>query len=172
MYNDLETPGNGSSFFSALTGWNHTEDLFREHFGEDSLLDREFLKLKLREYDRMWYRFSRNALTRDERALLSMLRIQRRWLRKTLYHGSMRRLWNRLFRFAAFQIGGRQRAIGVRDDSYRYADPAKLLQDHGGNGRTAQDPARGERREHGQRYGHDLGKRETLPERKNRGIKL
>ena len=78
-----------------LGAWNRLEGMFRENFSETALGDRDFRKMKLREYDRIYRLYNGKVQTTDERALIVMLRFQRRKIRRTLYPGLLRRLLNR-----------------------------------------------------------------------------
>lgn len=83
-----------------LGNWNRQEQKFRELFSDESLKDRDFLKLKLAEYTRISYRHAQSASTVDERALVTMLAYQRKKLRQALYPGFLRRLVARAYGFA------------------------------------------------------------------------
>lgn len=81
-----------------LSGWNRQEGQFRELFGDASLKDREFLRMKLDTYSSLFHKYNGRAQTTDERALLLMLHYQRRKMEKALYPGLLRRM---LYRAAA-----------------------------------------------------------------------
>ncbi|GEM_PF-3235288 len=114
---DQRTP----TFFSALDEWKHFEDLSSEKYGADSLKDRDFQKLKLREYERL-YRFynGRVDLSRDERAMLLMLGFQRKKLRKALYPGQIRRVLHRIGSFLSAKIQGAKTKDPFGTDTERY----------------------------------------------------
>lgn len=94
----METEIRQNTLMRELSGWNRQEGQFRELFGETSLKDREFLKMKLDNYTGLFHKYNGNAQTTDERALLLMLRYQRRKMEKTLYPGLLRRM---IYRAAA-----------------------------------------------------------------------
>lgn len=114
---DQRTP----TFFSALDEWNHFEDLSREKYGADSLKDRDFQKLKLREYERL-YRFYnvRTDLSRDERAMLLMLGFQRKKLRKALYPGQISRVLYRIGSYLRAKVQGAKINDPFGADTERY----------------------------------------------------
>lgn len=144
---------------AALTEWNHTESLFKQHFGEESLRDRDFMKMKLKEYDRMWYSFNGRPLTRDERALMRMLRFQRRKMRRTLYRGLLSRLWNRASNFLSFLSEADREPARRVDDSYRYAYGSPDIADLQQNGQKPDGTRQRERYRPKHTHGPDLGRR-------------
>ncbi|MBK1439791.1 hypothetical protein JHJ32_07340 [Parapedobacter sp. ISTM3] len=168
----LEKMEQEPTLFAALTEWNHTESLFREHFGEESLRDRDFLKMKLKEYDRMWYSFNGRPLTQDERTLMKMLRFQRRKMRKTLYPGLLRRLWNRASNFLTFLTESERIPRNSRDDSYRYAYGSPDVSGWKQNEQKPDGTSQRERYRPQHRHGPDFGPRktETNGERKSQSL--
>lgn len=86
-----------TTLITELGSWNRQEQKFRELFGADALKDREFQKMKLAEYDRLYRRHSGSVTTTDEKALLTMLRFQRSKMEKALYPGILTRLLRRGF---------------------------------------------------------------------------
>lgn len=84
------------SLIRELGEWKRLEGMFRENFSETALGDRDFRKMKLREYDRIWRTYNGKEQTTDERALIVMLRFQRRKIRRALYPGLLRRLLNQM----------------------------------------------------------------------------
>lgn len=99
---------NKDTLMHGLTAWNKIENMFRDVFSEDSLKDRDYLKMKLAEYDRLHYRHSGTAQTTDERALSSMLRFQRRKMERSLYPGLLTRMVRRALRYLSPAINGRR----------------------------------------------------------------
>lgn len=105
------------TFFSALDEWHHFEQLSWERFGEDALKDRDFQKLKLREFDRLYHYYNRRSdLSRDEKAMLLVLDFQRTKLTKALFPGRIRRL---LYKAASSLM---LKIIGVKDPFATEAD--------------------------------------------------
>ncbi|OJV52286.1 MAG: hypothetical protein BGO31_05500 [Bacteroidetes bacterium 43-16] len=117
MENGWDIEERTPTFFSALDEWDHFEELSRERFGKDSLKDRDFKKLKLREFDRLYYYYNRRSdLSRDEKAMLLVLDFQRTKLTKALFPGLIRRL---LYKTAStFRL----KIIGVKDPFATDAD--------------------------------------------------
>lgn len=84
------------TLIGSLSSWNRQEQQFAQLFGEQALKDREFTRMKLQEYNRLYYQFGKKAATTDERAMILMLRFQRKKMTKALYPGLLRRLAYRL----------------------------------------------------------------------------
>lgn len=94
MENDLQAHRT-DTLFSELGNWNRQENKFREVFSDEALKDREFQKMKLETYDRLYNKYRGKPLTQDERAMLTMLRFQRRKMEKALYPGLLTRMLRR-----------------------------------------------------------------------------
>jgi hypothetical protein len=119
-----------ASIFSALDEWTRFEALSTEKFGAESLKDRDFRKLKLQEYDRLYNIYnSRTDLTRDERGMLLMLRFQRKKLAKALYPRLIRRLYNRATSFIRLRILGSRAKDPFQSDADRYVSPSLYVSD-------------------------------------------
>lgn len=99
------------SLIRELGEWKRLEGMFRENFSETALGDRDFRKMKLREYDRIWRTYNGKEQTTDERALIVMLRFQRRKIRRALYPGLLRRLLNQMTSSVLSRPGVRRQAI-------------------------------------------------------------
>ena len=142
---------------AALAEWKHTEDLFSHHFDKDALNTRDFMKMKLKEFDRMWYAFNGRPLTKDERALMRMVRFQRRITRRMLYPGLPGRLWNRTANFLAFVSEPKERSGPRRDDTSRYAGYTIRVD---GDGQSSRQNRQEAKQRYQRRYSHspDLGK--------------
>lgn len=150
----LEILGEGS-LFKALQEWNRTEDLFRSTFGEDSLKEREFLKMKLKQYDLMWYKY-KNPLTKDEILLRTMLMAHRKSIRKALYPGILRRLWNRGANYVTYLISGKNVLLQESNDNFRFAENKVFSNREGAGGEQV-------KQENRIPFGYDLGaKKERL----------
>jgi hypothetical protein len=89
----------GSTFMAELSGWNQQEQKFRSLFSDQALQDRDFLKMKLAEYNRIWYKYNGTVQSTDEKALMIMLRFHRRKLQKTIFPGLITRLLSRAYAF-------------------------------------------------------------------------
>ena len=108
-----------SSLIADLSGWNRQEQKFRELFSDDSLKDREFLKMKLAEFNRIFYKHDGTAKTTDERAFMTILGFHRKKLEKALYPGLLTRLVVRAYAFVSGLL--QQRADQIKpanDGSY------------------------------------------------------
>lgn len=158
----------GATLQGALAEWKHTEDLFSRHFDRESLDTRDFRKMKLREYDRMWYAFNGRPLTKDERALMRMVRFQRRITRRTLYPGLLGRLWNRTANFLAFVSEPKERPDPRREANSRYAGYTIKVDGKQESGGQKQQEEK-ERYQRRYRHGHDLGKRNPQDNRLRKG---
>lgn len=80
------------TLMAELGAWNRQEKAIGEVFGNDSLKDRDFLKIKLREYERLSSGFRTGTLSRDERSMMTMLKYQRRKIARVVYPGLIRRM--------------------------------------------------------------------------------
>lgn len=152
----------------ALDEWNHTEDMFRNVFGDDALKDKDFKKMKLREYDRIWHAFNGKPLSKDERSLMAMLRFQRKKLRRTLYPGLLTRLLNRAGSYIRHLLSDTPAiAVPRNSDDHRYAE--NILRFEGreeDNGRPKKQ-GRYERRYNN--HSHDLGARKDGSQNRRHG---
>lgn len=75
---DIERKSLTDTIIGGLSDWNRQEQQFRQLFGEDALKDREFIRMKLQQFDRLYYKHSNTAKTTDEMAMMLMLRFQRK----------------------------------------------------------------------------------------------
>ena len=92
---EIERQQKSDSLITSLQSWNRQEQQFHQLFGEGALKDPEFVRMKLRQYDRMYYGYGSKASTTDEKAMMLMLSFQRKKLRKSLYPGLLRRTLHR-----------------------------------------------------------------------------
>lgn len=102
MENELQTY-RPETLMGELRNWNQQENKFGALFGQDALKDREFLKMKLENYDQLYYKYDGKTQTQDEKAMMTMLRFQRRKMERSLHSGLLRRMLHR--------AGARLRAI-------------------------------------------------------------
>lgn len=94
----------GSELMAELTSWNQQEQTFKKLFSDQALQDREFLKMKLAEFDHIWYKHHLLAETTDEKALIKILQYQRNSMQKSLYPGLLTRFVVRTYNFLAESI--------------------------------------------------------------------
>jgi len=94
MENELQTY-RPETLMSELRNWHQQENKFGALFGDDALKDREFLKMKLEHYDQLYYKYNGKAQTPDEKAMMTMLRFQRRKMERSLHPGLLRRMLHR-----------------------------------------------------------------------------
>ncbi len=121
MENELQTY-RPETLMSELRNWNQQENKFGVLFGQDALQDREFLKMKLEHYDRLWYKYNGKPQTQDEKAMMTMLRFQRRKMERSLHLGLLRRMLHReRARLRAMWAANRERVTINRDASNRQA---------------------------------------------------
>jgi hypothetical protein len=98
------------TLISELRDWNRQELLFKEVFSEKSLSDRDFQKMKLAEYARIYGRYAKTASTTDERAFARMLKFQQTKIRKAVYPGLTGRLKYYIINIFKPPLDGRQEA--------------------------------------------------------------
>lgn len=153
-----------------LADWNRQESRFKELFSEEALRDKEFQKMKLREYDKLWHLHKGTAQTTDERALLNMLRFQRRKMTRRLYPGLLRRLLHKVVaRIAAGREKRRMQQMEVREHLDRYTrsslpgiDPDKRQQSQQ---QALQKPLR-------KVYGPHLGRKPSQKAGQRKGLSI
>lgn len=158
MENGLERNETHLTLFSALNEWNNTENMFKEVFGEDSLKDRDFRKMKLREYDRIWYTFRDKPATTDEKALMVMLRFQRKKLRVILYNGLLSRLISRMGGYVRHLLSEPvPRMPKTASDAHRYSENFLHFKSKHFDGQQVAQKDFSQRRSNN--VGNDLGRR-------------
>ncbi len=121
MENALQT-SRPETLMSELSNWNQQENKFGALFGQEALKDREFLKMKLENYDQLYYKYNGKAQTPDEKAMMTMLRFQRRKMERSLYPGLLRRMLHRAgARLQAMWAGNRETVTVTREQVNRQA---------------------------------------------------
>lgn len=138
------------TLMAELHGWSRLEQTFAQTFGSDSLRDRDYLKMKLSEYDRLYHFYAAGTLSRDEKAMTRMLRYQSRKLERALFPGLASRLLRRAVRQLIRAVSGDDEAAIARNFSMTentvWQSPEKMQ-------------ATGQRK----RHGYDLGRRRPGP---------
>lgn len=81
---------------AGLDFWSRQEQKFQSLFGKEALKDREFLKMKLRHYDRLWYQYKNTPLDIEGQLMRNMLKFQRRKIDKSMYRGLLRQIIRRI----------------------------------------------------------------------------
>jgi hypothetical protein len=114
MENELQI-SRPETLMSELRNWNQQENKFGALFGQDAFKDREFLKMKLEHYDQLYYKHNGKTQTQDEKAIMTMLRFQRRKMERSLHPGLLRRMLHRgRARLRAIWSDNRERATTNR----------------------------------------------------------
>lgn len=116
------------SLMEELSSWNQQESQFRNLFSDRALQDREFLKMKLKEFDRIWYKHNGQPQSAVEKALMMMMNYQRRNLQKSLYPGILTRLLVRAFTFSTALIKQSLTARPEKKTPLFYAAPIPVPQ--------------------------------------------
>lgn len=75
-----------------LNFWVKQEQKFQALFGIEALKDKEFLTMKLRHYDMLWYKYKSVPLEMEGQLLRNILKFQRKKLEKSLYQGWVNRI--------------------------------------------------------------------------------
>jgi hypothetical protein len=110
------------TLMNELGNWNQQENKFGALFGQDALKDREFQKMKLEHYDQLYYKYNGKAQTPDEKAMMTMLRFQRRKMERSLHPGLLRRILHRAgARLKAMWTGNRENITLNREQVNRQA---------------------------------------------------
>lgn len=148
--------------FKELNEWNKLAEEIRIAFGKDTVNDKAFYKLKLKEYERLNDHYSRRKdLTKDERAFLIIHRAKCNSIRKMVYPGWISRLLHRagsLLRQAASRYWNAAQPGG----SIYEQNPAAFFSVHTEDIITEQLPEQPEQKERYRpqlKYGPDLGGR-------------
>jgi len=81
---------------AGLDFWNRQEQKFQSLFGKEALKDKEFLKMKLRHYDRLWYQYKNAPLDIEGQLMRNMLKFQRRKIDKSMHRGLLRQIIRRV----------------------------------------------------------------------------
>lgn len=150
------------TLMAELGSWNRQEQKFRELFSDDALRDREFLKMKLGEYDRLYLRYTGAVSTTDEKAMLVMLRFQRKKMERTLYPSLITRLVRRglsKIKSMLLRIGQRQPQNNQPADYASRTIPLPAVE----------RPSERQQVPHNHRHGRDLGRRLSKNEQKKNG---
>ncbi|QJB34921.1 hypothetical protein HF324_27755 [Chitinophaga oryzae] len=101
MLNEGITPYD-KTVMGEISNWKRIEATIRDLSGPKVLEEREWLQLRLQEYERIVRQFRGTVSTRDERAWLIVASIERKRLEKALYPSMMARVIRR-FKNALFE---------------------------------------------------------------------
>ena len=133
----------------------------------------KFLNEKLAEYNRLWYKYGGRAQTTDERALLLMLRFQRRKMERSLYPGLLTRMVYRAIVMARAAVRPKQ-ADKRREDKtqpYLYSTiPVSAAVRRNGREQPSQEQTATAR--HRKHHGYNLGRRQQQAHGKRKGPSL
>ncbi|WP_029274624.1 hypothetical protein [Pedobacter borealis] len=88
-----------NSLVAEMMDWNRLDGVIKSSSGKDPLKIREYLKLKLEDFDRMVSVYGGRSLTRDEKAFTIILKYQRAELEKAVYPRLPNRLLRRLIAY-------------------------------------------------------------------------
>ncbi|TDX00514.1 hypothetical protein [Dinghuibacter silviterrae] len=132
----MENVQETKTLFKEMGDWNRQESMFRELFSEESLKDRDFMRMKLENYDKLYHKYNGKPLTTDEKALMRMLRFQRRKMEKILYPGLLRRMLHRGTALVKGLLARRRENLAIRRSNLlQYAHNATPLTQSPGQGR-------------------------------------
>ncbi len=171
MQNDLQD-NRPATLVSELNVWNRRENQFMELFSPQAVKDREFQKMKLAEYNRLWYAYNGKATTTDEKALLTMLGFQRRKMEKSLYPGILTRLVRRGIAYLKAVIVQRNEANLTKQQQVQQYTFNTIPAKESGHPREQQSQGAAMHTRQGQRYGQDLGRRLRQQNDKSKGHSL
>ncbi|MGE8426345.1 MAG: hypothetical protein ACN6O7_00645 [Sphingobacterium sp.] len=155
-----------------LGDWNRLEAMFQSTFGDESLKDKYFRKMKLATYERLYDRYKDDLeLSKDERALVVMLRFQCTKIRKILYPKPVSRLLYRIRNFFALSFAkmfNRRTAYDYNSEAFASSNlPFEGLFTKGEQ--ASQEPAVEKRMEQKPRVGPDLGQRNSYENGQGKG---
>ncbi|HWT40181.1 MAG TPA: hypothetical protein VN081_02820 [Dongiaceae bacterium] len=98
------------NLLTELGNWNSIEKLCAGVYGEAVLKDRNFQRIKLQEYQRLYNKYdTRESASLDQHALHKMLRYQSRKIEQHLYQNPVRRILQRSADRIVFRIRKRLR---------------------------------------------------------------
>ncbi|TYR37404.1 hypothetical protein FXV77_05200 [Sphingobacterium phlebotomi] len=165
----LKTRERLPTLMDTLSAWNETENMFTQVFGENALEDRDFKKMKLREYDKIWHKYNGKVQTKDDRALMVMLRFQCKKLRKTLYRGLLPRLLSRISSYVRHLFSDSVSTVPkALSDAYRYAK-SPLNVDPSSSERQSQSKSVHQKYKHN---GQHLGRRKEQNRKRGNGTRI
>lgn len=107
-----------NSLMAELGAWNQLENTFKQIFNAEALEDRDFQKMKLKEYERISFLYGERPLSRDEKAMQVMLKFQKAKLERKLYPGLTRRLLRRIAEFFNTPIDIKRELAMVKQAGY------------------------------------------------------
>lgn len=168
--------GNGS-LLGELSAWNKVESLIQHKvfMNQDITKDTDFLKMKMNEYDRLWYKYKGDNLgTTDEKALLTMIRFQQKKMRKTLYPGLIPRLFHRIKVRLKVGLNALREARNLKHEQLDYYTSGKIELKDQQQYKAEQNALRPEDKRNyvTHRYGPDLGKRQSRAKNHRQGRSL
>lgn len=79
-----------------LDFWIRQEQKFQSLFGKEALKDKEFIKMKLRHYDSLWYKYKNAPLGTEGQLMRNMLKFQRKKIDKSMHRGLLRQIIRRI----------------------------------------------------------------------------
>ena len=152
-----------NTLLADLMEWDRLEQTLRSAFKDRSMSEKDILKLRLSEYERLYRVHGNLASTRDDLAMLQMIRYQRPKLERILYPG----LASRLLRRAV---------LALRNQLFQSAAAPPVSVTHGYS--TSKQSAFSDHLQGGidqesepkRRYGHDWGRRQSRDQGKGMGI--
>lgn len=159
-------PFKSETLSGELGNWTRQEHSFAKLFTPDALKDREFQKMKLAEYDRLWLKYSGGVKTTDEKALMDMLRFQRRKMEKTLYPRILTRVFRKIVSAVKITTAKRLERSRERKQSQEAYNTIPLVNPLKESSPQQRPPGAG------QRYGRDLGGRHKNDNNTRKGQSL
>jgi len=113
MENQMQSYSN--TLMAEVSDWNQHEKEWIRLSGDDEFLkDPDFLKLRLREYERIASRFGNVVASKDNRYAMAILTYHRRKLERAIYPSRARRLLRRIVRFLAPPISAKRELEEIR----------------------------------------------------------
>jgi hypothetical protein len=167
----MDTISNGSSLYNEIRDWNHIETRLSESFRDKQMDDRDYRKMKLAEYDRIYFKYrSAPMLTKDEKALFTMLQYQRRKLARAIYPKLLTRLLLRTTAKLSMLIGRSKEATAMshlkEEGIINQTIPLWSNGTNGDQGRSTQLDQPANEQERKMRYGQDLGGKTPFQQQK------
>lgn len=161
MEYNLEKVEMPKSLFTDFGQWARLEDYFKQQLSPKDLESRRFRNMKLKEYNRLLRTYTGAMLTRDEQALMAVMKFQRGSLVRALYPGLLSRMFylvskgvdNMLFynkEVERVKMASDERIINTKITVPDESQSATLKKDKAVEGNLEQ---------HHKRYGPDLGQR-------------
>lgn len=157
------------SIMGEMHAWQNLEKSFRAvcQGDEKTFNSREYQKMKLAEYDRIWNTYQGRARTRDEKAWLTITLIRRRNLEQELYPNLIVRMMRRILNNLMPALDIRQELAMARQQNF---GNDHFMSGYMDNGMGQTKEFKSDINDQRQQWSADLGKKQE--QQQNKGLHL